>query len=485
MFEDIPSHVLKDIVDKSQLKEGTHFKALKLSSGGKFRRQELIKLQPRSDDGKISATIEIQRVWRGYRSRCKLFDICGPRVSNVAVYGGSQHHVARLYDFSRPKKSKARLRLEQYYKNYVINMRKAKAPNSEIALFDEFCVNFIQNWWKRMRMKADSEKQIQEGDKSAPPSTPKCKIVLTPAEAASIIQRTWRRHIDIQVYRYYRDLINFKTRGEPSLMLRCINPNEAKLLDPGLGVHVRFRLAGTKFPPNIYYKIFTHRPIIDMCANSPKDYTKPAAKKINIKDINNKTNTIKIDKEGWYERVENNGWRQVSDRLIQHIMNDPLTWESSRKKINFHHNKLQRRQDLEKKKKAKKIQWMKNMYKDGLLKAKSEDKETIRLIEGAAAGMVATVDREGFDALEEWEVDELLDWTTSLNFEEYMTSWKEIATSANSEKPVEDRLKVSSNNADPFELTLSVEPSAHFSPRQSARENTPASLSEHILQMQT
>lgn len=49
----------------------------------------------------------------------------------------------------------------------------------------------------------------------------------------------------------------------------------------------------------------------------------------------------------------------------------------------------------------------------------------------------------------------------------------------------EDRLKVSSNNADPFELTLSVEPSAHFSPRQSARENTPASLSEHVLQMQT
>ena len=57
-------------------------------------------------------------------------------------------------------------------------------------------------------------------------------------------------------------------------------------------------------------------------------------------------------------------------------------------------------------------------YKDGMLKAKSDDKETVQLIEGAAAGMVATVENYGYDALEDWEVDELLDWTTSLNFEE-------------------------------------------------------------------
>lgn len=46
------------------------------------------------------------------------------------------------------------------------------------------------------------------------------------------------------MYRYYRDLINFKARGNPALMLRCINPNEAKLLDGASGVHVKFRLAG-------------------------------------------------------------------------------------------------------------------------------------------------------------------------------------------------------------------------------------------------
>ena len=28
------------------------------------------------------------------------------------------------------------------------------------------------------------------------------------------------------------------------IMLRCINPNEAKLLDAASGIHVKFRLAG-------------------------------------------------------------------------------------------------------------------------------------------------------------------------------------------------------------------------------------------------
>ena len=53
-----------------------------------------------------------------------------------------------------------------------------------------------------------------------------------------------------------------------------------------------------------------------------------------------------------------------------------------------------------------------------MLKAKADDRETVQLIEGAAAGMVATVEAQGPDALEDWEVDELLDWTTSLNFDE-------------------------------------------------------------------
>ena len=65
-----------------------------------------------------------------------------------------------------------------------------------------------------------------------------------------------------------------------------------------------------------------------------------------------------------------------------------------------------------------------------------DDSETIGLINGAAAGMLATVDVLGVDAVQNWEVDELLDWTTGLNFDDYWSGWKELATSAKSDKPV-------------------------------------------------
>ena len=57
-----------------------------------------------------------------------------------------------------------------------------------------------------------------------------------------------------------------------------------------------------------------------------------------------------------------------------------------------------------------------------MLNAKVADEETVRLIEGAAAGMVATIERQGEEAVQDWEVDELLEWTTSLNFEEWVAT---------------------------------------------------------------
>ena len=71
-----------------------------------------------------------------------------------------------------------------------------------------------------------------------------------------------------------------------------------------------------------------------------------------------------------------------------------------------------------------------------MLRARVDDKDTVELIEGAAAGMVATVDSQGPESVQEWEVDELLDWTTSLNFDDYWMTWKETATSSSSEKRV-------------------------------------------------
>ncbi len=49
------------------------------------------------------------------------------------------------------------------------------------------------------------------------------------------------------MYKFYRDLINFKGKGDPKMMLRCINPAEAKLFDRAAGAHVKFRLGGVSY----------------------------------------------------------------------------------------------------------------------------------------------------------------------------------------------------------------------------------------------
>nr|XP_006815291.1 PREDICTED: uncharacterized protein C11orf65 homolog [Saccoglossus kowalevskii] len=391
-----------------------------------------------------------------------------------------------------------------YHRYYTVRVQSGE---NDIASFEDFCANYIQNWWFRVKkgkrvtpsrssfkssktvprsMKAVRILQRQSSHHSASSkasskaSTVKSvkKVRTEPLgrmEAAVIIQRGWRRHIDVQVYKYYRDLINFRNRGDPAMMLRCVNPKETPLLDAASGVHVKFRLAGERFPPNIYYKIFTHRPIQDLCANSPKDYTRPEAKLKMMKDVHNKHDKrITNVKVGWYQRMDNNGWRLVSDRLLQRIDSDPITWESSHRKINFHHDKLKRRQDVEKKRKRRKVDWMKKMYREGMLKAKSDDKETISLIEGAAQGMVETIEAEGPDVIEEWEVDELLDWTNALNFDDYLTAWKEVATSANSEATAEEALTLATNKRDPFQITITAGRTPPIAPSPSRATTIPS-----------
>lgn len=155
-----------------------------------------------------------------------------------------------------------------------------------------------------------------------------------------------------------------------------------------------------RFPPNIYYKIFTHRPIQDLGANAPRNYTSVREKKGPMASVHNKSagkpsnytmlylawrvamamrycnvypgymtqfpgvsrsrlcfliaderQTIErsrpsdpVDQsEGWYRRIENNGWRLVSDRLLHHAMNDPVTWNSANKPVNFKHTKVSTR----------------------------------------------------------------------------------------------------------------------------------------------
>ena len=88
-----------------------------------------------------------------------------------------------------------------------------------------------------------------------------------------MIQKLWRSYTNRKIYKYYRDIIYFKCKGNPAKLLKTINPNEASLIDASMNVHLRFRLGGDSFPPSIYYKIYTHGATCDLNSFAPKDYS--------------------------------------------------------------------------------------------------------------------------------------------------------------------------------------------------------------------
>ncbi|CAF3953883.1 unnamed protein product [Rotaria sp. Silwood2] len=282
------------------------------------------------------------------------------------------------------------------------------------------------------------------------------------------IQRLWRRYIDVQVFRFYRDLIHFHNNGDPQILMRTINPTESKYIDSAAGVRIRFRLAGERFPPTIYYKIFTNRPIQDICANAPRDYTRPYLRLKSAVDSNNKLNRfpqqglyslniqallffvavviimnliIVLDQEGWYRRMENNGWRPVAyTHLLQVNMDQYFASSDLKKPTPFSHSRMQRRQDVEQRRKQKKLEWLKKMYKAGMLNADKNDelkenedeKEMSRLINETTTSILRIYNAYGAEAVEDWEVNELLEWTHNLNYDEYLLDWRTIGTSGSS-----------------------------------------------------
>ncbi|XP_075707709.1 protein MFI [Rhinoderma darwinii] len=248
--------------------------------------------------------------------------------------------------------------------------------------------------------------------------------------AARGIQKAFRRLLDVNVFKYLKNLISFKGQGDPRHLLKCINPREAGLIDAAAGVHVRFRLGGTKFPPNIYYKLFTHRPIVDMCANSPKDYTKQSMKQLLPRQIHNHGVIPEQDRSGWYSRMENNGWRLLTLRLADSL--DEVTAADNKKRSPFNHSKLQRKQEVVKKHKQRKIEWMRKMYYEGSLHVQTTEPNTAILVQRATEGVMQSVEQHGPQAVLDWEVDELLNWTNALNYDEYISSWKAIGTSKSS-----------------------------------------------------
>ena len=173
---------------------------------------------------------------------------------------------------------------------------------------------------------------------------------LTPEDKyAAKIQNVWRKSSSVRIYKFYRDLIGFKLSGDPKLLLKTINPVEASLFDGATKIHIRLRLGGSSFPPTLYYKIFSSAPMCDIGAFAPRDYVSSVSNmQVDPDKLHNKSllsqkqfpgrfdGSVVVGKsefaatgmlgeegtEGWYQRIENNGWRAVTVRAQEELTED-------------------------------------------------------------------------------------------------------------------------------------------------------------------
>mmetsp|Transcript_64488 Transcript_64488/g.127502 ORF Transcript_64488/g.127502 Transcript_64488/m.127502 type:complete len:594 (+) Transcript_64488:86-1867(+) len=208
------------------------------------------------------------------------------------------------------------------------------------------------------RMKAGQALNAKSGETLAEVR----EVVNLMERAATRLQRAWRNLLDRRAFETLKDTIfAFRRSGDPYLLLRSILPREAMLLDPAMQVHVRFRLGGSKFPPSIYYKIYTHGAVVDVGAFAPRNYAAERRAKEALPP-----------EYSWYEREENNGWRPLISRLAvraerMHPGGDDGKDEveratSTTKILNFQPTRLRRRQDLERRRKKRTVEWMQKLY---------------------------------------------------------------------------------------------------------------------------
>ncbi len=158
---------------------------------------------------------------------------------------------------------------------------------------------------------------------------------------------------------------------------------------------MKFRLGGWIFPPKVYFKIFTHRPLCDVNAFAPRDYTKENTIKQDPLAINNhqitnglikkrviRTNGLRVGvryfdtivsstniqdgSKEWYRREDNNDWRPISSHKFESISSLTPPWfreiNHSQQPKPFHYHRQYRQQDLLTIRKKKKREWMIKLY---------------------------------------------------------------------------------------------------------------------------
>lgn len=371
------------------------------------------------------------------------------QLSAIKIQKHIRGYLVRKNLHPSPRPPKKTLRQE------FISSKYCKQP--EEVNFKHFCATKIQAAWKRFALrqryvltkyyiysKAASiiqtawRYQKMARQQAAP---------LSIHQASVRIQRAWRSYTNTKIFKYYKELIRFKLKGNPKELLKTINPSEAFLIDKASNIHIRFRLGGYKFPPLIYYKIYIHSGCVDINSFAPRDYQamKKHAKKstINIKFEEEETKNLK---DGWYERTDNNGWRPITENIIMPF--DKVELQTAIKPVPFHYDKVKRKEMRATDKKKKKIRWLKKLYEEGKKIEEMENQhEVIKTIQefGDVGGEIDQKNPFEDDKLLELNDEELneyvnglMKWSETLDFDKYMEHWFSIATSAPIESMVSD-----------------------------------------------
>ncbi|KAJ3121872.1 hypothetical protein HK100_012198 [Physocladia obscura] len=408
---------------------------------------------------KSAAAIMIQSCARGYLVRKKFVSVVYAKLTVNSHDTDSSKIISELpqvLDLTIQekviRKFKAYCQIFEIQQKYVPDYPQFAAAKIQAT----FRRHIFHKMWKSLYSMPSQEKMSLPGQEAKAALLRKSERAdfraSTYISAILKIQTTWKNYSAKKIFRFYRDLIKFREAGNPSMLLKYVNPKESKLIDGASGIHVRFRLGGVKFPPTIYYKIFLHNKLVDLNAFSPRDYTKH--KKALPRTIFNKNRNfaeVEDQCDGWYERRENNGWRAIIERSWIEEQQDDIVTQTAAKSVRFHHLKLKRQQEIEKMRKSKKLDWMRKLYEEGkklalssnqnqILQSENSDEfpvNTVKAIQTTSEYTKLTTEEDILQAMAELETELehefLLKWSEALDFDTYNHDWLQLSTTGKSD----------------------------------------------------
>lgn len=408
------------------------------------------------------AAMAVQRVVRGHVLRLRLGNSSDPRLplacqraaANALAWRAGRGGSAQEPADADARAESTELSLVARFLETRVRRGGSGAPDME---FNEWILLRLQAWarmvpWRAYR-RALRDQYLNSAARSiqsmwrAHAATPggearrsagrKKRGVPSAGRAAFLIQRGWRGFTNKRIFAYLREMLYFREQGDAHELLRGINPREAALIDAATAIHIRFRLGGELFPPAIFYKVYTHAPVTDVGAFAPRDYT--ASKQPPPIAMHNHANpgdgraemrAAAAAHSGWYRRVENNGWRPVAGEAL----GDINTTARTSLPIVWHHDKLVRKVEAQRKRKERKREWLRTMYALGRGgEGGGEGSPPLGLL--GEPPTVATFD--GFGPEGEGDSDEelnaLLEWTDGLDYDSYHQDWLALATSSRPE----------------------------------------------------